>query len=383
MQRESTVTQMGADNHKMFSRATARDAKGEIVWRQRLDHRDRRKLREQLKSWPTGVPVVLEGTFGWGWLSDELADAGLKPYLASSAKVAAWRKARGMAKSNRTDADLLSELWSQQPRWWEAWRAPVEVRDQREWLRYRMGLVGIQTQIKNRIHAVLHRHGILHEHSDLFGTEGRRFLNLLVVPNDITLRDSARITMKGHLQMLDHVRRQIADATREIRDQIKKDPTGERLRTIPGIAWILAYTILAEIGRIDRFDSDKHLASYSLLAPRAFDSGDEDDETPKGRHVGLVGRRTLKWAFIEAAHGAVRHGGRFRAIFDRRTNGGKRDRNRGYIAVAHALCRVAYVLWNKEVAYSENPPSRPGHRSWSRTSRSGTGQPDRPMVVDA
>ncbi len=383
MQRESKVMQMGADNHKTFSRVTARDANGEIVWRQRLDHRDRRRLREQLKTWPTGVPVVLEGTFGWGWLSDELADAGLKPYLASSGKVAAWRKARGMAKSNRTDSDLLSELWSQQPRWWEAWRAPVAVRDQREWLRYRMGLVGMQTQIKNRIHAVLHRHGILHEPADLFGTEGRRFLNLLVSPNDITLRDSARMTMTGHLRMLDHVRREIAEATREIRRQVKKDPAGERLRTIPGIAWILAYTLLAEIGRIDRFDSAKHLASYSLLAPRAFDSGDEDDEAPKGRHVGLVGRRTLKWAFIEAAHGAVRRGGRFRVIFDHRTNGGKRDRNRGYIAVGHALCRVVYVLWNKEVAYSENPPPRPGHRSRSRTSRSGTGQPDRPMVVDA
>ncbi len=383
MERESTVTQMGLDSHKTFSRVTARDAQGEIAWRQRLEHGDRRQLREQLQTWPTGVPVVLEGTFGWGWLSDELADAGLDPYLASSGKVAAWRKARGMAKSNRTDADLLSELWSQQPRWWEVWRAPVEVRDQREWLRYRMGLVTMQTQTKNRIHAVLHRHGILHEHADLFGVKGRRFLNLLVAPNDVTLRDSARMTMTGHLRMLDHARREIAEATREIRRQVKQDPAGDRLRTIPGIAWILAYTLRAEIGRINRFDSAKHLASYSLLAPRAFDSGDEDDETPKGRHVGFVGRRTLKWAFIEAAHGAVRHGGRFRAIFDARTNGGKRDRNRGYIAVGHALCRVVYVLWKKEVCYTENPPSRPGQRSRSRTSRPGTGQPDRPMVVDA
>ncbi len=382
MERESKVTQMGLDCHKKFSKVTARDAKGEVVWRQRLEHADRRQLRARLKTWPAGVPVVLEGTFGWGWLSDELTDAGLKPHLAGSGKVAGWRKARGMAKSNRTDADLLSELWSQQPRWWEVWLAPVEVRDQREWLRYRMGLVAMQTQIKNRIHAVLHRHGILHEHSDLFGTEGRRFLSLLVAPNDITLRDIARATLKGHLQMLDHVRRQIARATQAIRKQIKKDPVGERLRTIPGIAWILAYTLLAEIGRIERFGSARHLASYSLLAPRAFDSGDEDDEAPKGRHVGLVGRRTLKWAFIEAAHSAVRHGGRFRKLFDRRTDGGKRDRNRGYIAVAHELCRVAYWLWNKEVDYIENPP-RPGQRSRSRTSRPGTGQPDQAMVVDA
>lgn len=28
--------------------------------------------------------MVLDGTFGWGELSDEPGDAGLKPYLASS-----------------------------------------------------------------------------------------------------------------------------------------------------------------------------------------------------------------------------------------------------------------------------------------------------------
>ena len=36
MERESTVTQMGMDSHGKFSRVTSRDAKGEIVWRQRL-----------------------------------------------------------------------------------------------------------------------------------------------------------------------------------------------------------------------------------------------------------------------------------------------------------------------------------------------------------
>ena len=107
-----------------FSTATARAADGKIVWRKRLEHADRGPLREELRTWPEGTPVVLEGTFGWGWLSDELSAAGLEPHLASSKKVAAWRDARGLAKSNRTDADLLSELWTQQPRWWEVWLVP-------------------------------------------------------------------------------------------------------------------------------------------------------------------------------------------------------------------------------------------------------------------
>ena len=243
-----------------------------------------------------------------------------------------------------------------------------------------MGLVQMQTCLKNRIHAVLHRHGIVHEHADLFGTHGRRFLSLLLPPEDGRLRESARGTLQGHLQMLDHVRRQIAQATRRVRQQVKRHPIGERLRTIPGIDWILAYTLLAEIGWIVRFASAKHLASYSLVVPRANDSGEEDDETPMGRPVGLIGRRTLKWAFIEAAHGAVRHGGRFRALLDRRTDGrsplgsrGKRDRNRGYIAVGHELSRVVYAVWKKEVDYTDAPPPRPGRRSQSRTPRPGTG----------
>ena len=79
--------------------------------------------------------------------------------------------------------------------------------------------------------------------------------------------------------------------------------------------------ILAEIGPNERFKSAGNLASYSLPAPRAFDSGEESKDTPRSRHVGFIGQPTLNWAFIEAAHGAVRHGGRFREIFDPRTNG--------------------------------------------------------------
>jgi transposase len=383
MKTKSKVTHMGLDSHRTFSKVTARDAENRIVWHQRLDHKDRGKLREQLRGWPQGSPVILESTFGWGWMSDELAEAGLDPHLANSRKVAAWRDARGLAKSDRIDSDLLSELWSQQPRWWEVWLAPPEVREQREWMRYRMSLVALQTGLKNRIHAVLHRHGIVNEHSDLFGTKGRRMLNSLVTPmaGDVTLPESGRRTLKGYLQLLDHVRRQIAGVTGELRTQIARTPVGGRLMTLPGIGMILAYTILAEIGRIERFRDAKRLASYSLLAPRANDSGTEDPEDTKGRHIGHMGRRTLKWAWIEAAHGAVKSGGRFRAIYDRVTNGGKKNRNQGYIAVAHELCRIGYVLIAKDVDYAEERPGRPGERRNTKDSRPGTGQPVAPMVV--
>lgn len=433
MQKLKSVDVLGLDSHRIFSVVTGRDAEGRIVWRERLEHADRPRLRAAWAAWPAQTSVILEATFGWGWMCDELAAGGLRPHLASSTKMAAWRKARGLAKSNRIDADLLSELPLREgQRWWEVWLAPPEVREAREWMRYRMTLVGLQTGLKNRMHAVLHRHGIVNPHADLFGVAGRQMLNAWVREESAAraaraargaacLPESGRATLNGYLQLLDQLRRQIAHVTREIRRQVRRSPAGERLRTLPGIDFILAYTILAEVGRIERFAGHRPLAAYSLLAPRAYDSGEEDpNEPPKGRHIGHAGRRTLKWAWIEAAHGAVKHGGRFREIFDRRTNGGTRDRNRGYIAVAHELCRIAYALWKNDRDYAESPPPRPGSndahtaaitaagappsrrtkdRSPSQapneprealrqrsmtdhgTSRPGTGQPDRPRAV--
>jgi transposase len=373
---KSSVSHMGWDIHRKFSKVTARDAANRLLWRRRVDHSDRATMRELLRSWPAGTPVILEATFGWGWISDELRACGLVPHLANSRKVAGWRDARGLAKSDRIDSDLLSELWVQQPHWWEVWLAPPIVREWRELLRYRMSLVATQTGIKNRIHAVLHRYGILHEHSDLFGVAGRRFLQLLLVDPEAPLAGSARIVLKGLLQLLDHVRRQIAGATRIFRGQLASTPTSQLVMSLPGIGRVLAYTILAEIGCIERFASQEHLAAYSLLAPRARDSGTEKhEESPQGRRIGHAGRRTLKWAWIEAAHGAVRSGGYFRQRFDELIERGKSP-GRAYIVVGHELCRLSYVLLKKNVAYCETRPARP-----SRKSRPGTGQPVGPMVA--
>jgi len=420
---ETTITQAGLDNHKNFSRLSGRDASGKIVFRQRLEHKDREALREDLRQLPAGTPVVLEGTFGWGWMSDELKACGLDPHLASSRKVAAWREARGMAKNNKIDGDLLSELWSQPERWWEVWLAPPEVRDQREWLRYRMSLVRMQTSVKNRIHATLHRHGVLHEFSDLFGKKGLVFLKGLcqVRPRqeapdapgvETQLAASGGGTLCGYLKLLAQVRQQVAQVTRMIRKMVSRSEEGERWRSLPGVSWVLAYTILAETGPSLRFANHRKFAAYALLAPRDNDSGDEDGEVPTGRRVGHMGRLTLKWAFIEAAHGAVRKSAHFRAIFDRRTDGGKRDRGRGFITVGHELSRVGLSCCHYERNYSEQRPARPGSQAdrrakWacrmqedqmrpkekeagkrseaelSQVSRPGTGGPEDPMVAVA
>jgi transposase len=371
------------------------------MWRQRLEYKDRGKLREQLRSWPKGTPVILESTFGWGWISDELAEAGLEPHLANSRKVAAWRDARGLAKSNRIDSDLVSELWSQQPRWWEVWLAPPKVREQREWMRHRADLVEVQTQTKSRICAVFHRHGIFHEFTDLFGVKGRALLAELCREGRHAggvLAPGALTALRGEVRLLDHVRKELADVAIKLRKELKHDDLTRRLAGIPGFGLILSHVLKSEIGQIERFGGNHdRLASYCLLGPRADDTGEQDPtKSPLGRHLGRRGNRTLKWAFIEAAHGAVRKGGRWRAMFDRVTKGGKMDRNRGYIRVARELVAVVTAIWKNRTTYQETPPARRGGQKASPApsrrqllekflcdTRSGTGQPYPPMVPAA
>lgn len=273
-----------------------------------------------------------------------------------------------MPKSNKRDADLISELWFQQPRWWEVWCAGPEVRDMRELLRYRMSLVGMQTMIKNQIHATLHRHGLCPDFADLFGVAGRAWLSSLIQepeqePGNL-LRENARQTLRGHLQMLDQIRKRIAAATVQFRRELKVHPAAKRLMTLPGVSTVLGYTIAAEIGQIERFASSRHLSRYSLLAPMSDDSGEPVAGAPVNRHVGKQGRLTLKWAWIAAARNAVRRQGPLKDQFDRYTDNGKQNRNRGYIAVAHRMCQIGYVLWKKDVDYQPTPPPRPGSPAW-------------------
>ena len=373
------IASIGMDVHYKFSNVTFRDDACRVVRRERLAHPDRQSLREHLGRWPAGVPIVMEASFGWGWLSDLMEQAELEVHLSNCYKLEQMRKARGLVKTNKKDADLISCLPFEKSDWWEVWRAPLEVRNLREQMRFRGNMVELQTMCKNRIYAIFHRHGIFHEFSDLFAGKGRKFLVELCLNNPKDLSPQALLALRGQVRLLDHLRRQLADVERILRKQLIKTPLIKRLKTIKGIGLIIAHIISAETGMIERFRNHKALASYCLLAPRSDDTGEHDHtHSPMGRHLGVRGNRTLKWAFIEAAHGAVRSGGKWRAMFDRVTHGGKKDRNRGYIKVACELVKVVYVVWSKGVDYQPIPPVRSGRDK--KKTRSEKGQLFHPMV---
>jgi hypothetical protein len=55
-------------------------------------------------------------------------------------------------------------------------RQPRELRDLRDLLRQRVALTQMRSALKNRVHALIARQGIRHQHTDLFGKAGLVFL---------------------------------------------------------------------------------------------------------------------------------------------------------------------------------------------------------------
>ena len=240
------------------------------------------------------VRAVIESMNGARFVHDTLELAGWDVEIADAVKV------KGLAplacKTDRIDAFVLAEL-SRRDLVPAIWLPDPGVRAQRERARFRLHLVQHRVQLKNRIHASLIAFGHACPTSDLFGVTGR--LATLAFPepwaSDIT----------ACLELIDHLNDQITGIERDLRREGANHPYVPLLLTVPGISWILAYTIAAEIGDITRFDSPKKLCGYSGLCPRVYQSGSQDR---RGKLV-KNGPKHLRWALVEAAIHAARHPG--------------------------------------------------------------------------
>jgi transposase len=110
--------------------------------------------------------------------------------------------------------------------------------------------------------------------------------------------------------------------------------------SVPGIGSVLAFTIAAEIGAIERFSSPERFVGYTGLCPTVKQSGDSDRRGPLSKH----GPRYLRWALIEATSHALRHP----AYAERYQRTKKRlGKQRGpRVAQIDIARRLAHAIWH-------------------------------------
>jgi transposase len=279
----------------------------------------------------TPVLAVIESMSGARFVHDQLELAGWDVRIADAAR------ARGLAplacKTDRIDCWVLAELARRNliP---EIWLPDPRVRGERERARFRLHLVKHRSALKNRVHAILFQHGIANPHRDLFGAGGRALLTRLPLP------EPWASTVKASLALIDELDHQIGDCERELRRAGADHRYIPLLTSLPGVAWVLGYTIAAEIGDIGRFASPRKLIGYTGLTPRVDQSGERDRRGPLRKN----GPNYLRWALIEAAHTAGRDP-RYRPIVERMR--ARHGRSRGSkIAAIEIARRLTEAIWH-------------------------------------
>jgi transposase len=288
-------------------------------------------LARRLDGHSEPICAAIESMNGARFVHDQLELAGWEVQIADAQKV------KGLAplacKTDRIDAWVLAEL-SRRDLVPAIWLPGPEVRAERERARFRLHLVKHRSSLKHRVHSMLLAWGKPCPISDLFGRSGRELLRTLNVP------EPWRSHVETALRMIDDLDREITGIERELRSAGVEHRYVPLLTTVPGIAWVLGYTIASEIGDIERFSSPTKLAGYTGLCPRVYQSGKSDRRGSLSKR----GPRYLRWALLEAATHACTHP-TYRERY--RRNKRRLGRQRGAkVAQIDIARRLAEAIWH-------------------------------------
>jgi transposase len=138
---------------------------------------------------------------------------------------------------------------------------------------------------------------------------------------------------------------QIGVVERAVKARVKRRPAVRQLLTVSGIGDSLALTIMLETGDMGRFERVGNLASYG----RCVDSQKLSHGKRTGQGHTKNGHASLAWAFVEAAHVAVRDHPQIKRYDQRNTS-----KTNGVVAikaVAHQLARACDDVLRDEVPF--------------------------------
>jgi transposase len=324
---------IGVDLHKAFFQVCAVDSFGMRCWEDRFATTSA-GMATFLTRTPADVVVGVEASGPTWSFVDKLQGRFTRVVVIDAAKTR-W-KAGYAAKTDRLDARRLADALRRDSVV-TVYYPPPAVRELRELCRYRRCLIRTQTGLRQRVHALLLRHGEVPEMARLWRGRGARWLAKLTLPG------YAGESLTGLRQLLADVAVQVATVEEQVAREGAGDPIVIALQTLPGVGPVLGLTIRAEVGDITRFPNPSHLASYAGVVPRVTQSGMRRAWTGP---ITKQGSPWLRWALIEAACHGVRRAdsvGRWaRQLAVRK--GALKTR----VAIARALCEEVFAVWPRQ-----------------------------------
>ena len=277
--------------------------------------------------------AVVEATASYEWFVRLIEPHARRVVLAHPKKLRVI--AESTRKSDRLDAQALAEFLALDmvP---TSYRPTPRQRDHRQLVRQRDRIQRRLTSVKNRIRRILSNYNA--DIRSLFTERGLEYLaKVPLSPADRFAID--QITEEFHFG-----RQQLKAAEARLLQFVEQSPVRERelrslLRSIPGIGFVTAEVVLAELADAARFPSQKKAVAYAGLSPGQRESAGKSQEL----HLEKNGSKLLRAAMVEAAWRLVRHSPRWKGIYERLK--ARVKAKKAIVAVARRLlCLVTAIL---------------------------------------
>jgi transposase len=319
----------GIDLHSNNSVVVVTDDSDRVVFQRRLPNRLQEVLDALAPHRGELAGVVVESTYNWYWLVDGLQENGYRVYLANTAAI---RQYDGLKHGGDvSDAAHLAQLLRLGilP---TGYIMPKAERAARDLTRKRLQLVRCRTAQVLAVENLFARNTGARPSSNVV----KRF-----APEDIEgsgFNPDVTLAIQANVAVIRALNQEIERLERRLQERVRLRPDFAWLKSAPGIGETLATTIMLETGTVERFAKVGNFSSYS----RCVDSARMSNGKKKGEGNVKNGNKYLAWAFIEAAHFAVRFCPEAKRFYER-----KRAKTNGIVAikaVAHKLARACYHM---------------------------------------
>jgi transposase len=323
----------GIDLHSTNSVLALIDQDGKRLHRKRYPN-DLGRILKALEPHKDALDsVVVESTFNWYWLVDGLQDAGHRVRLAHPPGIDQYSGLKH--GDDGSDAEHLANL-ARLDLVHEGFIYPREERALRDLLRQRLRFVQQSVRLLHSIQSLWCRMtGHTLSANDFRGLEPAAIEKAFPDP---IVRIGALSRIKAWQALREEVERTEDCVLKHHADR----PGLILLKSAPGIGKVLGLTALLETGPISRFADVGDYASYCRMVGSVRMSNGKK----KGEGNRKCGNRFLCWAYIEAAHHALRHEP-VRIWYQRKL--AKSNLVKARKAVAHKIARGCYhVLKHRE-----------------------------------
>ena len=329
---------VGCDYHPGFQQIAFVDTETGELQERRLQHREEaEKFYRELAAQGMKVRVGMEASGHARWFERLLAELNFELWIGDAAEIRTKRVRK--QKTDRQDAQLILRLMLKDD-FLQIWVPSWENRDLRQLLWHRHRMVQARTRIMNQLQAVALNEG-LRSKKRLWREQGREQLE--------SFRLAPWASRRRHdlLELLDRLNPTIAELSQAVEQEVEKCPEARRLMTHPGVGPLTALAFLLIIGRADRFQCGKQIASYLGLVPLEDSSGNRR----RLGHITKQGNSLLRFLLVEAAQVTVRSLPEWRSKYVHLTM--RRGRKIAKVAMARKLAVRLYWMMRKEWDYEQ------------------------------